>query len=301
MLITTQSATTKPSSAQQLTIKPSRLRLMTMLGGLRLGGLGKLGMLGSGVLLGAISLSASASTLISSSDYLDYELPQNIQEQCIERDNCPKIEVKYLKSNHDWINKITNARIDNLVVNSKPSESSPITVKNSGNSKVIKAAIDDFVASQFSDDMPTSSSWSYTLTVKPDYLGHVDNFELFEVNSYVFTGGAHGMPYSEYLIFDPSTKKQVRLEDMLQKGKKSDFESLAYDAYKTWVKTVDQDIIGYEKNWPFTPNDNVTLTDKSINIRYQHYSIGPYAYGMPIISIPYDKLRGIIKPHFSPK
>ncbi|WP_321155522.1 RsiV family protein [Psychrobacter sp. LV10R520-6] len=281
--------------AQQLTIKPSLLRLMTMWGGL-----GRLSKLGNGVLLGAISLSASASTLISSSDYLDYELPKTVQDNCSEHQNCPEIEVKYLKTNHHWINDITNKRINNLVVNSKPSESSPITVKNSGNSKVIKAAIDEFVASQFSD-LPDDSVFVYSLMVTPDYLGHVDSFELFEVNSYVFTGGAHGMPYSEYLIFDPSTKKQVRLEDMLQKGKKSDFEALAYDAYKTWVKTVDQDVSSYEKNWPFISNDNVTLTDKGIDIRYQHYSIGPYAYGMPILSIPYDKLRRIIKPHFSPK
>lgn len=180
--ITTQSATTKPSVAQQLTIKPSLLRLMTMWGGL-----GRLSKLGNGVLLGAISLSASASTLISSSDYLDYELPKTVQDNCSEHQNCPEIEVKYLKTNHHWINDITNKRINNLVVNSKPSESSPITVKNSGNSKVIKAAIDEFVASQFSD-LPDDSVFVYSLMVTPDYLGHVDSFELFEVNSYVFTG-----------------------------------------------------------------------------------------------------------------
>jgi len=294
MPITTQSVTTKPFVAQQLTIKPSYLRLMTMLGGL-----GKLSVLGSGVLLGATSLSVSASTLISSSDYLDYELPKTVQDSCSERQNCPEIEVKYLKTNHRWINDITNTRIDNLVVNSQPSESA--VSKKSSSAKDVKTAIDTFTKSQFADDMPTSSSWSYTLTVTPDYLGHIDNFELFEINSYVFTGGAHGMPYSEYLIFDPSTKKQVQLVDMLQKGQKSRFEAQAYAAYKTWVKTVDQDVSSYEKNWPFTPSDNVTLTDKGIDIRYQHYSIGPYAYGMPILSIPYDKLRGIIKPHFFSK
>lgn len=257
-----------------------------------------LSLLVSGVLLGAASLSANASTLISSTDYLDYSVPKNIQERCIERDNCPNIEVHYLKTNQDWMNKITNARINNLVINSKPSESKPS--KATGDAKVVKAAIDGFVASQFAD-IPDDSVFVYQLMVKPDYLGHVDNFEMFEISSYVFTGGAHGMPYSEYLIFDPSTKKQVRLDDMLQTGKKPRFKALAYEAYKTWVKTVDEDLNSYEKNWPFTLDDNVTLTDKGIDIRYQHYAIGPYAYGMPVLSIPYSKLRGVIKPHFMPK
>ena len=252
----------------------------------------------STMILSVVSLSASAATLINNLEYLDYELPKTIQERCIERDNCPNIEVNYLKTNHDWINKITNARINNLVINSKPSESAP--VKTTGDAKVIKSAIDNFVTAQFAD-LPDDRSFSYELMVKPDYIGHVNSFEMFKIDAYIFTGGAHGMPYSEYLIFDMNTKKQVRLEDMLVAGKKSRFKALAYDEYKTWVKTVDKDVVNYEKSWPFTLSENITLTDKGVDIQYQHYDIAPYAYGMPVLSIPYSKLRGIIKPNFLPK
>ena len=258
----------------------------------------RVGLLATGILFGTIAMSANADSLISSTDYLDYELPKSVQEKCAERQNCPEIEVKYLKTNHDWINDITNARINNLVINSKPTESAPINIK--ATPATVKAAIDDFASSQFID-IPDSSSWSYNLMATPDYLGHVNNFELFEINSYVFTGGAHGMPYSEYLIFDESSKKQIQLADMLQLNNKSRFKALAYNAYKEWVKTIDEDVASYEKNWPFTLSDNVTLTDKGVDIRYQHYSIGPYAYGMPVLSIPYSELSGVIKPHFLPK
>ena len=50
-------------------------------------------------------------------------------------------------------------------------------------------------------------------------------------------------------------KKQITLEDMLQAGKKPRFKALAYDAYKTWVKTVDPDVSSYEKNWPFQTDE----------------------------------------------
>ncbi|OLF37134.1 RsiV family protein [Psychrobacter sp. Cmf 22.2] len=253
---------------------------------------------GIAVLLSAFSLTSNATTLISATDYLDYNLPKRLQERCIKRENCPKIDIKYLKTNHDWVNGVVNERINNLVINSKLSESAPI--KNKSNQADVKAAIDDFAASQFVD-LPEDSVFIYHLTIEPEYLGHVDRFELFEINSYVFTGGAHGMPYSEYLIFDSATKQQVQLVDMLQKGKKSDFEALVYDAYKKWVGTVANDTHVYEQSWPFVLSDNITLTDKGIDIRYQHYSIGPYAYGMPVLSIPYDKLNTIIKPYFMPQ
>ena len=162
----------------------------------RVGRTRRIGLLASGLLMGAASLSANAGSLISSAEYLDYQLPEKIQKMCTERDNCPEIEIKYLKTNHGWIDKTVNARIDNLVVNSKPTESAPIKTKSS--QEDVTAAINDFATSQF-QDMPEEVSWAYSLMVTPDYLGHVNNFELFEINSYVFTGGAHGMPYSEYL------------------------------------------------------------------------------------------------------
>ena len=255
----------------------------------------------------AFTIHASASTLISSTDYLEYELPQSIQDECYERNNCPKVEVKYLNTNHDWINSIVNARVNNIVINSKPSE---LPANQAISMQAAKLAIDDFSQSQFKD-MPADSSGSYELMVTPEYLGHIkrghtklgrnEDLELFEINSYVFTGGAHGMPFSEYLIFDPNTKTQIMLADMLEQGQKPYFEALAYDAYKEWVKTVDDDISSYEESWPFMLSDNITLTDKGIDIRYQHYAIGPYAYGMPVLSISYNKLNGIIKPNFLPK
>lgn len=262
----------------------------------RVGRIRRIGLLASGLLMGTASLSANAGSLISSTEYLDYQLPEKIQKICTERDNCPTIEVQYLQSNHAWINDVVNARIDALVVNSKPSESGARVVKTPDD---VKAALDEFVTSQFAE-VPADSVFVYSLMVTPEYLGHVNDFELFEIHSYVFTGGAHGMPYSEYLTFDLNTKKQVTLDDMLIKGQKPRFEALAHKAYKTWVKTVADDVSSYEKSWPFTLSDNVTLTDQGIDIRYQHYSIGPYAYGMPVLSIPYSQLQRVIKPQFLP-
>lgn len=265
---------------------------------MRLSPVGLMKTLVAGLIVGAISVSANAANVISSTTYLEYQLPEKIQEMCTERENCPKIEVKYLKTNHPWINDITNARINNLVVNSKPTESAPIKTKSSP--AEVQAAINDFANSQFLD-MPEDRQWAYELIVTPNYLGHVGDAELFEIESYSYTGGAHGMSYSEYLIFDPSTKKQIKLDNMLVTGKKSRFKTLAYNAYKTWVKTFDNDVSSYEKNWPFTLSDNVTLTDKGIDILYQPYAIGPYASGMPTLSIPYSQLNGVIKPRFIPK
>ena len=274
---------TNQQLAQPSLIKACKLRLMSIVG--------------STVLCSALSVSAHAGSLFSSTEYLDYQLPKELQERCTALDNCPDIEIKYLKTNHEWINDIANQRINTLVVNSKPSESA---VTRKPTPAAVKSALDGFVAAQF-DELPRDSVFAYSLMVTPEYVGHINDFEMFEISSYVFTGGAHGMPYSEYLVFDQKTKNRVQLADMLQSGKKPQFKALTYNAYKDWVKTLDEDVMSYERNWPFTLSDNVTLTDKGIDILYQPYAIAPYAYGMPILSIPYNKLGGVIKPRFIPK
>ncbi|WP_201616731.1 hypothetical protein [Psychrobacter urativorans] len=115
MPILNQSTTRKPLVSQQASARFNYSRLCSVLA--------------SAVLIGmTASFSANASTFISARDFLDYELPKTVQGSCSERQNCPEIEVKYLTTNHDWINKATNARIDNLVVNSKPTETVPITI-----------------------------------------------------------------------------------------------------------------------------------------------------------------------------
>lgn len=251
----------------------------------------------SAVVLSAMTVTANANSLIHDNSYLQYELPSTIQERCHTRQNCPKIELQYLNSNQDWINEITNARINSVVLDNVMTESA---TSDNIDKHDVKTALDRFASSQF-NDLPEDSVFVYSLTAEPRYLGHIDDYELFEINAYTFTGGAHGMPYSEYLIFDQRTKRHVQLVDILRYGVKTRFRALAYDAYKDWVKTVAEDPERYEKSWPFTLSDDVTLTDKGLDIRYQHYAIGPYAYGMPVLSIPYDKLQGIIKPQFFPK
>jgi len=247
------------------------------------------------------SLAANASTLISSTEYIDYEFPDSVQEQCYEKNNCPEIKVKYLKANQDWLNDIVNKRVNNIVINSKMSES---PVSNATDDKAAKLAIDDFAQSQMID-LPDEVQWSYSLIVTPEYLGHVklgqgEDLELFEISSYVFTGGAHGMPSREYLVFDPASKQQITLEDMLKPNQQARFNTLAYDAYQSWVQSMDEDVKSYEQSWPFTLSHNITLTDKGVDIRYQPYAIGPYAYGMPVLTIAYDNLTGILKPRFLP-
>lgn len=254
--------------------------------------------------LGAsIILPAHAADLIFGETYLDYSLPESVTEVCYSRNaySCPDISVKYVDTSQDWINNSINARIDQLLPGSQPgyesgkaSQSKPLSEADK------KKKLDDFASSQI-EDIPEGSSLNYQFEVGPSYLGHIGNVELFEINTYIYLGGAHGVGGSEYKMFDVALKKELGLKDILLPRQRTKFKALAYTEYKDWVKKSDNEIESYEEYWPFVLTENATLTLEGVALTYQPYEIAPYAYGMPTLTIPYSKLRGVIKPEYLPK
>lgn len=235
--------------------------------------------------------SSKNNSFLNGIDYLDYQIPKTVTDSCYQLDNCPSIVVRYLDSNQPWINQAINQKIDQITIGS-----AGLFIENPPKNLTVKQAIDTFVA-----DQPEDTTLAYSLEVSPDYMGHVNGFELLAIDSYIYTGGAHGMPYREYFIFDSNTHQQLTLDDILLPNQKKQFEKLAYNAYKQWVRdNIEQDIQSYEQNWKFFLSENITFTDKGIDLLYQPYDIAAYAYGMPMLSISYEQLGGIIDPRYVP-
>lgn len=247
--------------------------------------------------IAAINLSANANSFIYATDYLEYQLPDEVMDICQQRDNCPEISVEYMHSNHAWMNDIINKRINDIIVDI-PSDSNQ-AVPNDTDS-MIKMTLDNFAKSQL-QELPADSGLHYSIDVTPRYIGHIGDIELFEINSYLYLGGAHGMPYSEYVMLDAQKHRKINVTDLIADKDMAQYRALVYAAYKQWVADInddEMDAANYENSWPFIMSDNILLTDKGIDIVYQPYAIAPYAYGMPTLSLSYEQLDGIINPRY---
>ncbi|SUD89914.1 RsiV family protein [Psychrobacter phenylpyruvicus] len=246
---------------------------------------------------------AQAADLIYKDSYFDYSLPDSVTKVCYSRKNynCPDISVKYAKTSQDWINNSLNNRINQLLPGPQAGYQ-PEAGNRSGNlSDQDKRKLLDGFAAQQLKEIPEDSTLNYQFEVAPSYLGHIGDVELFEINSYIYLGGAHGLGNSEYKMFNVATKKELKLEDLLVSGQQTKFQTLAYTAYKDWVKQTHSDPQSFEKNWPFSMTDNAIIDNEGIALTYQPYEIAPFAFGMPTLIVPYAKLKGIVKPEYLPK
>ncbi len=125
-----------------------------------------------------------------------------------------------------------------------------------------------------------------------------------QLDSDIFTGGAQRISTTQYLNWLPKTDKLLTLEAMLLPGKMAAFEDTLKKQHALWLKKnplAKDDLAAYAKLWPFEPSDNVALLENGVAVTYDPYRLAPYSFGKPTIYIPYQDLKGILRPEVLPK
>ncbi|MES2821761.1 MAG: RsiV family protein [Pseudomonadota bacterium] len=128
-----------------------------------------------------------------------------------------------------------------------------------------------------------------------------DDLVIVELSSYLFTGGAHGMPGRGFINYDRNLQQALSLDDMLLPGRQAVFWDLVQQAHQAWLirEKLDQDE-AFVRDWPFQQTANIALTSGALSLKYDVYSIAPYAMGHPELKLPYPRLKGILKPQYLP-
>jgi hypothetical protein len=129
------------------------------------------------------------------------------------------------------------------------------------------------------------------------------NIYVYGIDRYVFMGGAHGLETRDFLNFDLSTGKLITEKDLFI----DDYPVLLSDLIKKRIVEQSQEdndrepILDLENTDYWTdsikPNGNFYITDESINYVFNPYEIAPYALGQTEISLPFERLRDIMKPN----
>ena len=135
--------------------------------------------------------------------------------------------------------------------------------------------------------------------VKAQQLPGLRTVVVLDVDNYTFTGGAHGMNVVSSLNWDTRVQRVVDLKDWLLPNRESAFWQEAKLAHQHWLAR-QPDAQSLADGWPFDKTDVMALLPTGLALKYQPYSIGPYAMGTPEIVIPYERLTGIFKPDYLP-
>lgn len=127
----------------------------------------------------------------------------------------------------------------------------------------------------------------------------------YGIDRYVFMGGAHGLSNRNYYNFDLKTGKLITEKDLYT----ANFQTALSELIKTRIieeskeaKGKDADPIMSLEDTDFwteaiKPNGNFYITDESINYVFNPYEIAPYYMGQTEVTIPFGRIRNILKPN----
>lgn len=130
-----------------------------------------------------------------------------------------------------------------------------------------------------------------------------ENIFSYGINRYVFMGGAHGLNTINYLNFNVKTGKLITESDLFMKNFKTKLTELIKKRIVEQSKEDDslEPIKSLDKTdyWidAIKPNGNFYITDESINYVFNPYEIGPYYLGITEVTIPYERMKSILKPN----
>lgn len=142
-------------------------------------------------------------------------------------------------------------------------------------------------------------SWEAKINGKVTYEDK--NILTIELDSYLFTGGAHGYTSGRFLNFDK--KKGVELEVWQLFRDKDDFRKFAETKFREQENIPKEKPINYtgfmfEQDSFYLP-ENIGLTKKGIQLLYNQYEVASFADGPIELVLPYDEaakyLKGKIK------
>jgi hypothetical protein len=158
--------------------------------------------------------------------------------------------------------------------------------------EIIELVVRDYKA--FRLEYPDVVSGGFMQNTESAITFKNNRFISIMVGTEIYSGGAHGNHFREFITINPSTGSEINLYDKLTNRK--EFAQLVEIILreKLGMSPVDkwQDYTLVDE---FTLPANAGLTDEGIMLVYNEYEILPYADGITEIVIPYNDLEPFLK------
>lgn len=123
-----------------------------------------------------------------------------------------------------------------------------------------------------------------------------------DISYSAYTGGAHGMNYTEYMVFDTLSGRRLGISDIFVQGFEKRLNELVDARFRSMKGLSKTDRLDGEQGSLFDNvirfNQNFALTDKGVTFFYNQYEIAAYAFGSTELQLTYGELADILKPGF---
>jgi hypothetical protein len=119
----------------------------------------------------------------------------------------------------------------------------------------------------------------------------------YRADTYAYTGGAHGMGISRFMVFDTDLKARIQLKDLFIDGYDEILGDMLEKKYSE-IRFLDEEEPLTEAGLfddHIHPTENFQITEEGITFFYNPYELAPYAMGSITISLSKDEIIDLLK------
>lgn len=263
-----------------------------------------------GFLLSSLSIGACAAAVTPQTvQQIPLIVPQLLKvaehKKCFEpasEQSCAAIQIQFEATGLSWLD---SALLERLDMQSEPGQQ--LLSADSAEQKLqdIEQQAVAWLAESYADikDMRESTqsySLAYDYQDSLRFIAQRHHLASFKQFFYTYTGGAHGMYSTRYLLFDLNTRQQLLLPDLLQRFAEpkllETLRELYLEKYGEYAEHWLSDSIVEQAETLLT--DNFVFNELGLTFSYPPYVLGPYAEGEVRLTLAYHQLTDIVKPEY---
>jgi hypothetical protein len=156
-----------------------------------------------------------------------------------------------------------------------------------------KLAADNYLTMESfyaADSAEMGASYNWQIIKNNEINFQKGNIVCFSVESYLFSGGAHGNTMTQYYIFDLSEQKILQAKDIFDLNQCQ----LIKDLQKEWLTKSGENPASFSLEG-LKCDSNLSLNDSGFIFHYDHYEIASYAAGSIDIFISFGDSRKFLR------
>ncbi|MDY2948154.1 MAG: DUF3298 domain-containing protein [Mannheimia varigena] len=119
----------------------------------------------------------------------------------------------------------------------------------------------------------------YDEHIYSNFIGQRNNIATFLMAHYSYTGGAHGMHYTQYINVDLAKKAIISLNDLISQKDQAQLKEILWENYSRERVDENGKYNGFGDKKEFRISDQFYFTSEGIVFVYPPYELGAYAEG----------------------
>ena len=137
--------------------------------------------------------------------------------------------------------------------------------------------------------------WDMQREYNVSYEGSYRDFVGIQYGGWDYgNGGAHGVPYATFVLYDVKTQREVAFKDMVLPAKRKQLKQELDRSFDEWLNGE----LSGEAQELVKITDSVSFGPKGVVFYYNVYELGPYAMGTPELKLTWKQVLPLLKPEW---